>query len=281
LINIISSQLIHKITILQLLLSCWFLQGQYVIVKSEIIENYSTNSPFRLKKGKPSKIMVLDTLYRDDRKDVTQTTYSFKDAKHFSVKKFVNNKLRGYQTKEIDSIGREISYTDSLLTGSSYSNGASKTDMNRAKFTYRDNVKIEERLDSSGVSVLRFTTYYDSLKNPTTITKTLIGANMTHIQTIDYNYEKGTFVHVDYSNGSKEGQQNKGFINLDYVIDKNEQGDITKMFWILSKKEESVIYNIDYTYDERGNWIRIFTTMNNPNEPKKVVSKTYRKIEYM
>lgn len=267
------------------LINVFFLQAQSLIkptLDSEILEKYVLKPHFKLSAGEASKILILDTIYFDDGKDVEMTIYGFNEKNKFSLKRYVNKNLVGYRTFEIDSIGRILSYTDSLSSGSISTQGNFKKHITRANYFYKEDRKIIERVDGDGNPVYRNIVYYDSLKNPTMISGTyILHKNIgDRLQTIDYNYDKATYVYSDYKYKSDEPHINNGFINLDYIIDKNEQGDITKMYWPLSQKSDGIIHEIDYTYDEKGNWIKMFKTLTKPGEQKTIISKTYRKIKY-
>ena len=83
---------------------------------------------------------------------------------------------------------------------------------------------------------------------------------------------------IDFNYNGQLIEELKGNINSNFIIDKNENGDITKMYWILTNKDDPYIHEIEYEYDEKGNWIGLFKYIVNPKGEKKINQRVYREI---
>jgi hypothetical protein len=221
-------------------------------------------------------------LSADNEIKFVRSDYDFITKSQFTLKKFSNNNLIDHRIVRIDSLGRILSCTDSLSSASTDVNGIKKNYIIRRNTFYKEDKKIIERVDGDGKPVFRNIVYYDSLKNPTMISDTHIFDKIygTGLQTVEYNYDQETYIYSDYRKKSKKPKIMKGFINFNTVFSANLQGDITTMYWPLSKKSEGIFHEIDYDYDKFGNWIKMIKTLVKQGEPKKVISKTYRRITY-
>ncbi|WP_199114257.1 hypothetical protein [Snuella sedimenti] len=260
------------------LLSCLHInaQEQEPNFYSEIYDKYSPRNHYVVKKGKPSSIKVNDTIYLgNSEKWIEYNVYTFEKPNKILVKKFRNDSLAKDEKYNLDSKGRIIKYEGNIK----YSKG--EWYVTRLNFSYEPNKKIIEKINRFGKIYMRYEVGYDSIKNPIYIKSTIVGGpNSSRLESINYDYLNGIFVRSEFNFDGNMRNEEEGFINTDYVIDRNEYDDITKMFWVTSNKKDKVIYDIEYEYDDFGNWIKIIKSYSEREEPKKVYSKTYRHIKY-
>lgn len=73
---------------------------------------------------------------------------------------------------------------------------------------------------------------------------------------------------------------NLEYFNPNYLIQENEFGDITEMYWPTAKKGSNAVHIIEYKYDKKGNWIRIKKILTTP-ERRKVLKRVTRKFIYL
>lgn len=243
---------------------------------SEIYEKYLPRNNYVVKNGKLISIEVNDTiLLRNSEKWIEHNIYTFEKPNEILVKKYRNDSLAKDEKYNLDSKSRIIKYEGNIK----YSKG--EWYVTRLNFSYETNKKITEKINRFGQIYMRYEVNYDSLKNPTRIKSTIVGGpNSSRLENINYDYKNRIFVRSEFDFDGNIRNEEEGFINTDYIIDRNEYNDIIKMYWVISNKKDKIIYHIDYEYDDFGNWIKIIKSYSEGEEPKKVYSKTYRKIKY-
>lgn len=242
---------------------------------SEIAERVAPRNYYSVKFGNPAEVIVNDTIFLANSETwIENNIYSFKSVKEMLVKKYRNNELIAEEIIELDSNNRILNYEGNLK----YKGG--KWYITKVKYQYQENKKIKEKINDSGETYLRYTVKYDSLKNPIEIEHTIVGLDHTRLQTVNYDYPNSKFILMDFNYHGRLEEEIKGNINSDYVLEKNENGDITKLYWILTDKIEPFIHEIDYEYDEKGNWIKLIKNVISPDGTKKPYYRTYREIKY-
>lgn len=242
---------------------------------SEIAERVYPKDYYNIKHGIASKITVKDTTFMvNGEKWIEKNVYSFIDSKKLLVKKYRKNELVADEIILLDSHNRIIDYRGNLK----YEDD--KWYMTLLKYTYKRNKKIKEKINDSGETYMKYSVKYDKLKNPTLIKHEIVSPKHTRFQAINYDYRNDKFVLMDFNYDGKLKKEEKGFINSNYIISKNKYGDITKMYWILTDKNEPHTHEIFYDYDQNGNWIKMIRNVISPNGSKKPYHRTYRTIEY-
>jgi hypothetical protein len=242
---------------------------------SEINERVLNRNLYDVKFGIPTEIIVTDTItYADSETWIEKSIFTFKANHQMLVKKHRNSELIADEIIELDSINRILNYEGNLK----YDGG--KWYVTKVKYTYEDFKKIKEKINESGETYMRYIVKYDSLKNPLAIEHTIVGPDYTKLQTVNYDYVNSKFILMDFNYQGKLEEEVNGNFNRDYIIERNRNGDITKMYWILTDKKEPFIHEFEYTYDDKGNWVKLIVNVKNPDGTLKPFHKTYRTIKY-
>lgn len=242
---------------------------------SEISEKVASKSYYIVKFGNPSEVIVNDTIFMANSETwIEKNTYTFNSNFEMLVKKYLNNEFVADEIIHLDSIKRILNYKGNLK----YEGG--KWYITKVNYQYLKDKKIKEKINDSGETYLRYTVTYDSINNPTLIEHTIVGPDKTRLQNINYDYANSQFILMDFNYQGRLEEEIKGNINSNYILEKNENGDITKMYWILTDKTEPFIYEIDYEYDENGNWIKLIKNVLSPDGTIKPYCRTYREIKY-
>jgi len=242
---------------------------------SEIAERAAPRDYFKVKFGNPTKVIVNDTIYMEDSKTwIEKNIYNFKSRHEMQVKKYRDGELVANETIKLDSDNRIINYVGNLK----YEGG--KWYVTKVKYKYEKNKKTKEKINDAGETYMRYVIKYDSLKNPTVIENTIVGPNSTSMKTVNYDYSNGKFILMDFNYQGRLVDEIKGNINPDFIIRTNKSGDVTKMYWILTDKNEPFFHEIDYQYDDKGNWIKMVRNIVSPDGTKKPYHRTYRTIKY-
>lgn len=242
---------------------------------SEIAERVAPKTYYSVKFGNPAEVVVNDTIFMANSETwIEKNVYSFKSSREMLVKKYRDNELIADEIIELDSNNRILNYEGNLK----YEGG--KWYVTKVKYQYQENKKIKEKINDSGETYLRYTVKYDSLKNPTEIEHTIVGPDHSRLQSVNYDYPNSEFILMDFNYQGRLEEEIKGNINSDFIIETNQNGDTTKMYWILTDKNEPYIHEIDYEYDEKGNWIKLIKNVISPDGTKKPYHRTYRQIKY-
>jgi len=254
-----------------------FLQGQErePSIYTEIINSHLPKNNYSLKNGIPKEITIIDTLNLYNNETwIKKNKYTYLTKDKIQVTKYKNNELSAEEIIKIDKENRIIDYDGNIK----YNDG--KWFMTRINYIYEKNKKTIEKINDFGEIYIRYSIEYDKFKNPAVIKFDIVGPNYERLETADYDYKNGVFMILEFGYDGRLENETKGFINTDYVISKNQNNDITKMYWITSDKKDNIFHEFDYEYDKKGNWIKKIRTIITPNEPKKIISSTYRKIIY-
>ena len=242
---------------------------------SEIAEKVASKAYYNVKFGNPSEVTVKDTIFMANSDTwIEKNTYIFKSNFEMLVKKYRDNEFIADEIIKLDSNKRILNYEGNLK----YEGG--KWYITKVKYQYFKRKKIKEKVNDSDEIYLRYTVTYDSLNNPTLIEHTIVGPDKSRLQNINYDYANSQFILMDFNYQGQLEEEIRGNINSDYILEKNENGDITKMYWILTDKTEPFIHEINYEYDEKGNWIKLIKDVISPNGTKKPYHRTYREIKY-
>lgn len=242
---------------------------------SEIAERVAPKTYYKVKFGIPIEIIVNDTIFMANSETwIEKNVYNFKSSNKMLVKKYRDSKLVADEIIELDSNNRILNYEGNLK----YEGG--KWYITKVKYQYQENKKIKEKINDSGETYLRYTVKYDSLKNPTKIEHTIVGPDNTRLQVVNYDYVNSKFILMDFNYQGRLEEEVKGNINSDFIIETNQNGDVTKMYWVLTDKSEPFIHEMNYEYDEKGNWVKLIKNVISPDGTKKPYHRTYRKIKY-
>lgn len=226
-----------------------------------------------LKYGKASEIRVTVVNNPNDDKYVDKWEYEFKDDNLVRGILYRDSELLSRTEFELDSLNRKISLKENFKHKAL---GWKRTD---SRTLYTENKKELQFLNSTGDIQYKMIVEYDSVHFPIKITSYNSQGEFDALSTASYDYDSNTYRYKVYKNDmSVVLDQPKHFI-LNYILQKNEFGDVTEMYWITSNKEANVRHVIEYKYDKKGNWIRKKRRLITPDR-KKVLSVISRKIKY-
>ncbi|WP_396148665.1 hypothetical protein [Flavobacterium sp.] len=242
---------------------------------SEIAEKVASKAYYNVKFGNPSEVVVNDTIFMANSETwIEKNIYTFKSDFEMLVKKYRDNEFIADEIIQLDSDKRILKYFGNLKYE------GEKWYITKVNYEYLKRKKIKEKMNDLGEIYMRYTVTYDSINNPTLIEHTIVGTDKSRLQNINYDYSNSQFIIMDFNYQGRLEEEIKGNINSNFVIETNDNGDVTKMYWILTDKKEPYIHEIDYEYDEKGNWIRLIKNVISPNGIKRPYHRTYRKIKY-
>jgi len=242
---------------------------------NEILKRVALEDFYNIKYGKPSKVVVHDTTYtKYSEPSFKKTIYSFETERKLLVKKYKSDELVADEILELDSNNRILNYEGNSKFG------GGEWYVTKVRYKYELGLKIKEKINDSGQTYMRYIVKYDSLKMPIKIEHIIVGAESMQLQAIDYDYANRKFILMDFNFNGQLVNETKGNFNSDFIIEKNERGDVTKMYWILGDMNEPYIHLMEYTYDEKGNWIKIIKNILGPDGTIEPFHRTYRNIEY-
>jgi len=147
------------------------------------------------------------------------------------------------------------------------------------KYAYSPFSKELQFLANDGKIKYRMLVQYDSLNLPVRITSMNNQGKLDGLSIAKYDYQNATYRYVVFKNDNSIVLDKIEYFNPDYIIEENENGDITEMFWPTAKKGSNVIHKLEYKYDKLGNWTKLKKVLITP-ERKKVLAIITRKIKY-
>lgn len=241
-------------------------------IYTELVSNILPKE-YLIKGGKPSKIIV--TVQNNPSGDsyVDKWIYEFETSKKVIGKLYRDGNLSTTSRFTLDSIGRRISISKNLKHKSL---GWKKTNTN---YVFTHNSKELLFLNLEGDVKYRMLVQYDSLKSPVRITSFNSQNKFDGVSTAKYDYISGTFRYRVYRADRSIVVDKEEFYNHEYLIERNDNDDITEMYWPTARKGSGVVHKFNYKYDKLGNWIRMKKTLVAPGD-KRVLSVTKRKITY-
>jgi hypothetical protein len=265
-----------KIIAYSLLFLAMGLHGQ-TSIRAELNEKINNRGYFQIVNGNVSKIVAtytVDPFFMDSPKyTVERWEYNFirKDSISGFAKK--DGDLVYNFAFKTDSLQRKIDFkerTKSYLSGWTLSH---------VKYTYSNKFKDLRIYKADGTLNYRVRVAFDSLGNPNYLASLDAENNFQAIALAEYNYAEKYYNYSILNATGRTLLEEVQYYNPDYIIQKNEQGDIVKMYEPFEPIFFGIIYLIDYKYDKRGNWTRKKVTTQTP-EGSWVSLQIKRKISY-
>jgi hypothetical protein len=236
----------QKLTFIFLLLNTFLVLSQ-TSIPSELMNKPRTEELYRTNDSNVKNMTVSETNF------LKNETYTNKWIYNYSNDSIINGRL--FKNEELKSIFEYIIDDNKEIIESKvvFYHNSLKNDRLHIKYKITDSSKTLTFINDNLNIVSKMIVEIDSLKSPTKITSVRNG-EIQAIETADYNYKLNTYNYKVY-NYSNEIVLNKlEYYNYNFIIDKNDFGDIVKMIWPLSKNKSITIF--EYKYDKNNNWIK-------------------------
>lgn len=180
-------------------------------------------------------------------------TYTNKWIYNYSNDTIINGRL--LKDDELKSIFEYVIDKNKKIIESKvvFYHRAIKNDRLHVKHTVTDSIKTLTFLDDNSNIDYEMIVEMDSLKSPTKITSVKNG-EIQSMETANYNYKANTYNYKVYNNSNEVVLEKLEYYNYNFIIEKNDFGDIIKMIWPLSKNKSIITF--EYKYDKKNNWIK-------------------------
>jgi hypothetical protein len=236
----------------QKLILIFFLLNTFLVfsqtsIPSELMNKPRTEELYKTNDNNVKNITVSETNF------LKNETYTNKWIYNYSNDSIINGRL--FKDEELKSIFEYIIDKNKEIIESKvvFYHKSIKNDRLHIKYKITDSLKILTFIGDNLNIVSKMIVEMDSLKSPTKITS-VRNEEIQAIETADYNYRLNTYNYKVY-NYSNEIVLNKlEYYNYNFIIDKNDLGDIVKMIWPLSKNKSITIF--EYKYDKKDNWVK-------------------------
>lgn len=263
----------HTISIFILIISL-SLNAQTSIY-TELTSSIGPSDYYLLKQEEAREITVnVITNPNDKDRYVDKWIYEFQSSGLIRTKLYRDGDLLSTSEFELDSKKRKIS------NKVNFKHKALGWERTNSKIVYGENLKELHLLNAQGKIKYKMIVEYDSLNSPVKITSLSNGGEFDGLEIADYDYKNGTYVYKVYRNDMSIVLDKIEYYNPNYLIQKNEYGDIIEMYWPTAKKGSNVVHKIEYKYDKKGNWTKIKIMLITPDR-KKVLETATRKIQYI
>ncbi|OOV25040.1 hypothetical protein BXU11_15940 [Flavobacterium sp. LM5] len=236
----------QKLTFIFLLLNTFLVLSQ-TSIPSELMNKPRTEELYRTNDSNVKNMTVSETNFLKNETYTNKWIYNYSNDSIINGRLFKNEELKSIFEYIIDD-NKEIIESKVVFYHNSLIN-----DILHIKYKITDSSKTLTFINDNLNIVSKMIVEIDSLKSPTKITSVRNG-EIQAIETADYNYKSNTYNYKVY-NYSNEIVLNKlEYYNYNFIIDKNDFGDIVKMIWPLSKNKSITIF--EYKYDKNNNWIK-------------------------
>lgn len=244
-------------------------------IHNELGSDKGFSEQYTLKNGQARKIVVKVITSPNDDKIIGKWIYEFPSSNVITGKLYSDGELLSTTELELDAKKRIVSKNENFLH--------EKVGWERTitKIEYGEKSKEFQILNNEGEIESKMHVEFDSLNSPTKITTLDMHGEFKALATADYDYRNGTFNYKVFKKDMSIEMERVEYYNPNYILKKNELGDITEMFWpiALVKKDVTIKHKMVYDYDKKGNWTKVTRTLSTP-ETEKVLSIKKRKIKY-
>lgn len=216
-------------------------------IASELMNKTNTEEFYIVRDNNIKNLIVTETNYLKDK------TYTDKWIYNYSNDSIINGKL--FKDEELKSIFEYTINNDKKIIESKvvFHHNLGINERLHIKFVLNDSLKILNFLDDNLRIQWKMIVEMDSLKSPICITS-IRNNEIEAKETAEYNYKLNTYKYRVFNNYNKIVLDKIEYYNHDFIIDKNEFGDIVKMIWPTSKNKS--ITTFEYKYDKKNNWIK-------------------------
>jgi len=259
---------------LRLLLIIFLLNTLHVFsqtsIPSELMNKPRTEELYKVRDNNVENITVTETNFSKDETYTNKWLYNYTNDSIIIGKLFSDNKLKSIFEY---SINEDKKIIESKVV---FYHELGINEKKHIKFVLNDSLKILNFLDEELNIKWRMIVELDSLKSPINIT-TVKNHEIEAKETAEYNYKLNTYNYKVYNKYNKLVLDKIEYYNYNFIIEKNEFGDIVKMIWPLSPNKTIITY--EYKYDKENNWVkRIKKILDGDKEIKSTVVK--RSIKY-
>lgn len=247
-------------------------------IRAELNDKINPRDYYRIKSGKASQI-----------KATVITDPAFPDSPDYSFEKWEYNFVRPDSIiGQAEKDGRKVYF----FRFSTDAQGRKKESIDRIpnlirgwetthiKYRYAENLKQMYVLGLDKKTQYLIEVAYDSLQNPLYVGSYLPDKGLQAVAIADYFYEDRYYNHTIYNSKGRVLLEESQYFYHDYIIKKNEQGDVIEMYEPFEPIIFGVVFYIKYTPDKRGNWKRKTITIQTP-EDKWVRTEIKRRIKYV
>lgn len=253
---------------------CWNISFAQTSIHTEIISSFQPENHYLLKVGEAKRITVKKINNPNDNRLVDEWIYDFETKKKVNGKLYRDNSLITTRAFELDSINRVIS------NNTNFKHKALGWERTIIKYVYGTSSKELQFLDNNGKIKYRMLVQFNDMNLPIRITSFNSFGEIDGLSIADYDYEKGVFRYVVSKSDGSIVLDKIEYLNPNYLLERNDHGDISEMFWPTAKIGSNVVHKLEYKYDKLGNWIRLKKIMVTP-ESKKTLAIITRKIDYI
>lgn len=259
-----------KLIILSLILNGFNTFSQ-TSIPSELMNKPRTNDLYKVKENNIESVVASETNY------LKNETYINKWIFNYSADTIIRGKL--FKNEELKSVFEYVLGDNKKIIDMkiNFFNPHVKNDKQHIKYEFIDSVKVLNFLDDNSRIKSKIIIDLDSLQSPTKIISVNSNNEIQSKETADYNYITNTYNYKVYNYYDEIVLNKTEYYNKNFIIEKNDFGDITKMFWPLSSNK--VVITFDYTYDKKGNWIKRIEK-NFSNNSKNISTVVKRDIKY-
>jgi|GEM_PF-3473765 len=236
----------QKITLLFFLLNTFLVFSQ-TSIPSELMNKPRTEELYKTNSNNVKNMIVSEINF------LTNETYTNKWVYNYTNDSIINGRL--FKDEELKSMFEYVINKNKKIIASKvvFYHKSIKNDRLHVKYNITDSLKTLTFLDENLNVVSKMIVEMDSLQSPTRITS-LKNGEIQAVETADYNYKLNTYNYKVY-NYSKEMVLDKlEYYNYNFILEKNDFGDIVKMIWPLSKNKSIILF--EYKYDKNNNWIK-------------------------
>ncbi|SEP55235.1 hypothetical protein [Flavobacterium urocaniciphilum] len=240
-------------------------------IPSELMNKPRTEELYKVNDTKIDKLTVTETNYLED------VTYTNKWVYNYSNDSIIKGNY--YKDDELKSNFEYLINKDNKIIESKvlFYDDLGINEKLHIKYIVNDSLKILILLDENLNIERKMIVEMDSLKSPIKITS-IKNEKIEAVETAEYNYKSNTYKYKVYNSFNKLVLNKIDFFNYDFIIEKNEFGDILKMITPISQNKS--ITTFEYKYDKNKNWIkRITKTIINNEEV--TTSVVRRNITYI
>ncbi|MCD0469864.1 hypothetical protein [Flavobacterium sp. JAS] len=260
----------QKLIILLFLLNTFNAFSQ-TSIPSELMNKPRTDDFYKLKENNAESIVASETNY------LRNETYINKWIFNYSADTIIRGKL--LKNEELKSVFEYVLDYDKRIIDMrvNFFSPNVKNDKQHIRYKFTDRAKILIFLDDQSEIKSKIIVDMDSLQSPIRITSVNSNNEIQSKETADYNYRTNTYNYKVYNYYNEIVLNKTEYYNKNFVIEKNNFDDITKMFWPLSSNK--VIITFEYKYDKKGNWIKRIKK-NFSNNSVNIATVVKRNIKY-
>lgn len=216
-------------------------------IPSELMNKPRTEELYKTNGSNVKNMTVSETNF------LKNETYTNKWSYNYTNDSIINGRL--FKDEELKSIFEYVIDKNKKIIESKvvFYHKSIKDDRLHVKFTITDSLKTLTFLDDNLNVVSEMIVEMDSLKSPTKITSVKNG-KIQSMEIANYNYKANTYNYKVYNYSNEMVLDKLEYYNYNFIIEKNDFGDIVKMIWPLSKNKSIVTF--EYKYDKNNNWIK-------------------------